>query len=79
MLQIREVGSFAEANDLRIQEAPDIKVVKRDDDLKPGIKQITGKIRDIENGKEFYARFSMKLLFTEATEGMAGTVYKRYI
>ena len=71
MLQIRADGSFAETNDLRIQEEPpDIKSVKRDKDLKPEIKEINdqysdvfkgiGKIRDIINGKEFYAKFSMR-------------------
>lgn len=71
MLQIREDGSFAEANDLRIQEEPPgIKSVKQDKDLKTEIKEITdkysdvfkgiGKMRDIKNGKEFYAKFSMR-------------------
>ena len=71
MLQIRADGSFAETNDLRIQEEPpDIKSVKRDKDLKLEIKEVTdqysdvfkgiGKIRDIRNGKEFYAKFSMR-------------------
>ena len=71
MLQIRADGSLAETNDLRIQEEPpDVKSVKRDKDLKPGIKEMTdqysdvfkgiGKIRDIKNGKEFYAKFSMR-------------------
>lgn len=71
MLQIREDGSFAETNDLRIQEElPDIKSVKQAVILNPEIKAITdrysdvfegiGKIRDIKNGKEFYAKFSMR-------------------
>jgi len=71
MLQIREHGSFAETNDPRIQEEPrGIKSVKQDKDLKTEIKEITdnysdvfkaiGKIRDIKNGKEFYAKFSMR-------------------
>ena len=71
MLQIREDGSFAEANDLRIQEEPpDIKSVKQDKDLKPEIKEITdqysdvfkgiGKIRDIKTGKELNAKFNMR-------------------
>ena len=71
MLQIREDGSFAETNDLRIQEEPaGIKSVKQDKDLKPEIKEITdqssdvfkgiGKIRDIKNGKEFYAKLSVR-------------------
>ena len=71
MLQIREDGSFAKTNDLRIQEEPPgIKSVKQDKDFKPEIKEITdqysdvfkgiGKIRDIKNGKEFYAKFSMR-------------------
>ena len=39
MLQIREDGSFAETNDLRIQEEPPgIKSVKQDKDVKPEIK-----------------------------------------
>ena len=68
MLQIREDGSFAKTNDLRIQEEPPgIKSVKQDKDLKPEIKEITDqysdvfKGRDIKNGKEFYAKFSMRL------------------
>ena len=71
MLQIREHGSFVETNDLRIQEEPPgIKSVKQDKDLKPEIKEITdqysdvfkgiGKIQEIKNGKEFYAKFSMR-------------------
>ena len=67
MLQIREDGSFAETNDLRIQEEPPgIKSVKQDKDLKPEINEITdvfkgiGKIRDIKNGKKFYAKFSVR-------------------
>ena len=71
MLQMREDFSFAKANDLRIQEEPPgIKSVKQDKDLKPEIKEITdpysdvfkgiGKIRDIKNGKDFYAKFSMR-------------------
>ncbi|KAL9953033.1 hypothetical protein ACROYT_G040383 [Oculina patagonica] len=71
MLQIREDGSFAETNDLRIQEEPpDIKIVKQDKNIGTEIKEITdkysdvfkgiGKIRDIKNGKEFYAKFSMR-------------------
>ena len=71
MLQIREDGSFAETNDLKIQEEPPgIKSVKQVTDLKPEIKEITdqysdvfkgiGKIRDIKNGKEFYAKLSMR-------------------
>ena len=71
MLQIREDGSFAKTNDLRIQEEPpDIKIVKQDKDLKTEIKEIPdkysdvfkgiGKIRDIKNGKDFYAKFSMR-------------------
>ena len=71
MLQIREDGSFAETNDLRIQEElPDIKSVKQPVILNPEIKASTdrysdvfkgiGKIRDIKNGKEFYAKFSMR-------------------
>ena len=69
MLQITEDGSFAETNDLRIQEEPPgIKSVKQGKDLMPEIKEITdqysdvfkgiGKIRDIKNGKEFYVKFS---------------------
>ena len=64
MLQIREDGSFAKTNDLRIQEeSPGIKSVKQDKDLKPEIREITDQysdvfkgirtIRDIKNGKEF--------------------------
>ena len=56
-------------NDMRIcEEPPGIKSVKQDEDLKPEIKEINdqygdvfkgiGKIRDIKNGKEFYAKFS---------------------
>ena len=71
MVQIREDGSFAETNDLRIhEEPPGIKSVKQLKDLKPEIKEITdqysdvfkgiGKIRDIKNGKEFCAKFSMR-------------------
>ena len=70
MLQIREDGSFAETNDLRIQEeAPDVKTVKRESP-NPEIKKITekfdhvfqgiGKIRDKKNDKDFYAKFSRK-------------------
>ena len=102
MLQIRADGSFAETNDLRIQEEPpDIKSVKRDKDLKPEIKEITdqysdvfkgiGKIRDIKNGKEFYAKFSMRpeavpvaqrprpvaYYLQRANEAMAGTMCGR--
>ena len=49
---------------------PGIKSVKQDKDLEPEINKITdqysvifkgiGKIRDIKNGKEFYAKFSMR-------------------
>ena len=71
MIQIREDGSFAKTNDLRIQEEPPgIKSVKQDKDLNPEIREITdqysavfkgiGKIRDIKSGKEFYAKFSMR-------------------
>ena len=71
MLEIREDGSFAKTNDPRIQEEPPgIKSVKQDQDLKPEIEEITDqcsdvfkgirKIRDIKNGKEFYAKFSMR-------------------
>ena len=70
MLQIREDGSFAEMNDLQIQEkAPDVKTVKRESP-NPEIKKITekfnhvfqgiGKIRDKKNDEDFYAKFSMK-------------------
>ena len=42
MLQIREDGSFTEANDLRTQvEPPGIKSVKQDKDLKTEIKEMT--------------------------------------
>lgn len=71
MLQIREDGSFAETNDLRIQEEmPDIKAVKKDEALSPEIKEIThrhshifqgiGKIRDKKSGQDLYAKFSMR-------------------
>ena len=71
MLQIREDGSFAETNDLRIhEEQPGIKSVKQDKDPRPEIKEITdqysdvskgiGMIRNVKNGKEFYAKFSMR-------------------
>ena len=71
MLQISEDGSFAETNNLRIQdEMPDIKAVKRDEVPSPEIKNITdryshnfqgiGKIRDNKNGEDFYAKFSMR-------------------
>ena len=70
MLQIRGDGSFAEINDLRIQEeASDVKTVKRESP-NPEIKKITekfahifqgiGKIRDKKNDQDFYAKFSMK-------------------
>ena len=51
MLQIREDGSFAETNDLRIQEEPPgIKSVKLDKDLKPEIKEITDQYSDVFKG-----------------------------
>ena len=70
-LQELEDGSFADTSDLRIQEEPPgIKSVKQNKDLKPEIKEITdqycdvfkgiGKIRDNKNGKDFYAKFSMR-------------------
>lgn len=71
MLQIREDGTFAETNDLKIQEElPGIKSVKQDKVLKSEIKERTdqygdvfkgiGKIRNLKNGKEFYGKFSMR-------------------
>ena len=71
MLQIREDGSFAKTNDLQIQdEIPEIKAVKKDEVLRPEIKDIIdrcshifqgiGKIRDNRNGQDFYAKFSMR-------------------
>ena len=70
MLQIRGDGSFAEINDLRIQEeAPDVKTVKRESPNRE-IKKTTekfdhvfqgiGKIRDKKNDQDFYATFSVK-------------------
>ena len=70
MVQIREDGSFAETNNLRIQEeAPDVKTVKRESP-NPEIKKITekfdhvfqgiGKIRNKKNDEDFYATYSMK-------------------
>ena len=70
MLEIREDGSFAEINDLRIQEEmPDVKTVEKDNP-NPEIKKITeqfshmfqgiGKIRDNRNDEDFYAKFSIK-------------------
>lgn len=63
MLQIREDGSFAEMNDLRIQEeAPDVKTVKRESPNSEinHVFQGIGKIRDKKNDEDFYAKFSMK-------------------
>ena len=71
MLQIREDGTFAEKNDLRIQEEmSDIKAVKEDEVPSPEIKDIAdryshvfqsiGKIRDNKNGQDFYAKFRMR-------------------
>ena len=71
MLQIREDGSLAKTNDLRIQEEmPDITAVKKEEVLSSKIKEITdrysqifqgiGKIRDNKKGQDFYAKFSMR-------------------
>ena len=71
MMQIREDGSFAEANKMRIpEETPDIKRIKEEKDQHPRFKKITdkydqvftgiGKIRNIKNGENFYAKFSIK-------------------
>ena len=84
MLQIREDGSFARTNDLRIEEEPpSIKSVKQDKDLKHEIKEISdqysdvfkgiGKIRDLMNGKDFYAKFSIRCVQHEVPEGEAVT------
>ncbi|XP_028407514.1 uncharacterized protein LOC114530123 [Dendronephthya gigantea] len=71
MLQIREDGSFAEKNNMRIADpAQGIKTVTMSKDYSPRIKKITdrynqvfkgiGMIRDKKNDKNFYTKFSMK-------------------
>ena len=51
MLQIREDGSFADTNDLRIQEElAGIKSTKQEKDLKPEIKKITDEYSDVFKG-----------------------------
>ena len=69
MVQIREDGSFAQENDMKIEDpAPEIKVVTEDQGDR--IKDVTerysqvfngiGKIRDIKNDKNFHIKFTMK-------------------
>ena len=51
MLQIREDGSFADTNDLRIQEElAGIKSTKQEKDLKPEIKKIADEYSDVFKG-----------------------------
>ena len=71
MLQIREDGSLAQENEMKIANlGPEIKVITGNKDWSPRIKEITnrykqvfngiGKIRDIKNDKNFYTKFTMK-------------------
>ena len=56
MLQISEDGSFAETNDLRIQDEMPKNITDRYSHIFQGI----GEIRDNKNGEDFYAKFSMR-------------------
>ena len=71
LLQIREDGSFAEKNNVRIADpVPGMKIVTENKDYSPRIKEITdrynqlfkgiGMIRDIKNDTNFYTKFTMK-------------------
>ena len=71
MQQIRQDGSFAQENEMKIANpGPEIKVITGNKDWSPRIKEITnrykqvfngiGKIRDIKNDKNFYTKFTMK-------------------
>ena len=70
-MQIREDGSFAQENNMKItRPGPEIKVITGNKDWNPRINRITdrykqvfngiGKIRDIKNDKNFYTKFTMK-------------------
>ena len=51
MMQIREDGSFAEANKMRIpEETPDIKRIKEEKDQHPRFKKITDKYDQVFTG-----------------------------
>ena len=70
MLQIREDGSFAKPNDLRISETDGTVSAVRTHDVSKQIGEILaehetvfrgiGRIRDVKNNEEMYVKFSMK-------------------